>query len=408
MGEPCVRRGRRSEGDARHERIGERARLAGADDFIRELPDGYDTLLGEHGFSLSGGQRQRLAIARAILADPRVLILDDATSAVDPTKEHEIRAALAEVMQGRTTLIIAHRPATIALADRVVLMDDGRPRRGDRHARATCSPRARQYRQVLADDLRAAGGRRDDREPDARRRRRLDADRRSTTTTTTCPRRPTSARRTLRLLRPWRWKFVAVSFFILGQAALMIAGPALISYGIDEGVCKGDVDAVTLAALLFVVAAAGAYVLGRAAILGVAKIGEAFLLDLRSRVFHHIMDLSMGFFDRTRTGLLVSRMTADVEALQDLVGQGLAVFLVSVSLIVGTIVAMFLLSWQLALVTLPMMPILDRGDGLVPAHVESRVPARPRSCRRHAHRAAGGPRGCTRHPGVRPDRSHGR
>ena len=86
-----------------------------------------------------------------------------------------------------------------------------------------------------------------------------------------------------------------------------------------------------MASLLFVVAAAGAYVLGRAAILGVARIGEAFLRDLRERVFHHIMDLSMGFFDRTRTGLLVSRMTADVEALQDLVGQGLAVFLVSVS-----------------------------------------------------------------------------
>ena len=78
-------------------------------------------MIGEHGFSLSGGQRQRIAIARAVLADPRVLILDDATSSVDPTKEHEIRAALGEVMEGRTTLIIAHRPATIALADRVVL-----------------------------------------------------------------------------------------------------------------------------------------------------------------------------------------------------------------------------------------------------------------------------------------------
>src|SRR4029079_14505347 len=111
--------------DASLEAIVRAARLAGAAEFIEALPDGYDTRIGERGYSLSGGQRQRLAIARAILADPRVLILDDATSSVDPTKEHEIRDALTEVMRGRTTIVIAHRPATIALADRVVLLDDG-------------------------------------------------------------------------------------------------------------------------------------------------------------------------------------------------------------------------------------------------------------------------------------------
>jgi ATP-binding cassette, subfamily B, bacterial len=108
------------------ERVLRAARLAGAHEFVMELPEGYESIIGERGFSLSGGQRQRIAIARAILADPRVLILDDATSAVDPTKEHEIRDALAEVMRGRTTIVIAHRPATVALADRVVLLEDGR------------------------------------------------------------------------------------------------------------------------------------------------------------------------------------------------------------------------------------------------------------------------------------------
>ena len=101
------------------------AELAGAADLVDNLPDGYDTILGERGFSLSGGQRQRIAIARAILADPAVLVLDDATSAVDATKEHEIRAALTKVMRGRTTLVIAHRPATIALADRVAVLEGG-------------------------------------------------------------------------------------------------------------------------------------------------------------------------------------------------------------------------------------------------------------------------------------------
>ncbi len=134
--------------DAPHEAIERAARLAGAHEFVSGLADGYATLIGERGYSLSGGQRQRIAIARAILADPRVLILDDATSAVDPTKEHEIRDALTEVMRGRTTIVIAHRPATIALADRVVLIDGGRVVAEGTHASLLASDG--RYRQVLA------------------------------------------------------------------------------------------------------------------------------------------------------------------------------------------------------------------------------------------------------------------
>lgn len=112
--------------DATQKEIEQAARLARAAEFIDELPDGYDTIVGDQGFSLSGGQRQRIAIARAILIRPRVLILDDATSSVDARMEEEIRTALQHVMEGRTTLIISHRMSTIALADRVVLMDEGR------------------------------------------------------------------------------------------------------------------------------------------------------------------------------------------------------------------------------------------------------------------------------------------
>jgi ATP-binding cassette subfamily B protein len=112
--------------DATDEEIVEAARLAQAAEFIDELPEGYETIVGEQGFSLSGGQRQRIAIARAILIRPRVLILDDATSSVDARMEEEIRTALRRVMEGRTTIIISHRLSTIALADQVVLMDGGR------------------------------------------------------------------------------------------------------------------------------------------------------------------------------------------------------------------------------------------------------------------------------------------
>ncbi|CAN5688528.1 N/A [soil metagenome] len=134
--------------DADRREIERAARLAGAHEFIEAFPEGYGTEIGERGYSLSGGQRQRLAIARAILADPRILILDDATSSVDPTKEHEIRDALTEVMAGRTTVVIAHRPATIALADRVVLLDGGRIVAEGRHEELLATNE--RYRDVLA------------------------------------------------------------------------------------------------------------------------------------------------------------------------------------------------------------------------------------------------------------------
>ena len=124
------------------------AKLSGAHDFILQLPHGYDTVIGERGFSLSGGQRQRIAIARAIVANPRVLVLDDATSAVDPSKEGEIRDAMKTVMNGRTTIVIAHRPGTIALADRVILLDDGKVAAIGTHDELVVS-NAR-YREVLA------------------------------------------------------------------------------------------------------------------------------------------------------------------------------------------------------------------------------------------------------------------
>ena len=112
--------------DATREEVEGAARRAQADAFIQELPDGYDTRVGERGLTLSGGQRQRVAIARALLADPRILILDDATSSVDATTEAAIKSGLGEVMVGRTTFIIAHRLSTVSLADEVVVLDGGR------------------------------------------------------------------------------------------------------------------------------------------------------------------------------------------------------------------------------------------------------------------------------------------
>jgi ATP-binding cassette subfamily B protein len=111
--------------NATREEVQRAAGAAQADGFISRLPDGYDTRVGERGLTLSGGQRQRLAIARAILADPRILILDDATSSVDTSTEGEIKRALSDVLTGRTTFVIAHRLSTISLADEIVVLDHG-------------------------------------------------------------------------------------------------------------------------------------------------------------------------------------------------------------------------------------------------------------------------------------------
>jgi ATP-binding cassette subfamily B protein len=113
-------------GEATRAEVERAATAAQAAGFIERLPDGYDTRVGERGLTLSGGQRQRIAIARAILADPRILILDDATSSVDASTESEIKRALGDVLANRTTFVIAHRLSTIALADRIVVLEHGR------------------------------------------------------------------------------------------------------------------------------------------------------------------------------------------------------------------------------------------------------------------------------------------
>jgi subfamily B ATP-binding cassette protein MsbA len=112
--------------DASMEEIVEAARLANADEFISALPEGYDTLVGERGASLSGGQKQRVAIARAVLRDPRILILDEATSSLDAESEAQVQEALERLMHNRTTFVIAHRLSTVMHADRIIAMEGGR------------------------------------------------------------------------------------------------------------------------------------------------------------------------------------------------------------------------------------------------------------------------------------------
>ena len=134
--------------DATDAEVEAAARAAGAHEFITELANGYDTVIGERGYTLSGGQRQRIAIARTLLTNPRILILDDATSAVDVHVESEIHDALRTLMEGRTTLVIAHRLSTISLAARVVLLYEGRVIASGSHNELMAN--VPEYAQVLA------------------------------------------------------------------------------------------------------------------------------------------------------------------------------------------------------------------------------------------------------------------
>ncbi len=165
---------------ATDEQVRAAARAAQAEGFIEDLPDGYDTTVGEQGLTLSGGQRQRVALARAILTDPRLLLLDDATSAVDARVEHEIHAALRGVMAGRTTLLIAHRRSTLALADRIAVLDGGRL--SDIGTHEELERRSALYRRLLTDPDELGGVERDpvarlaDREREAGRERARERD----------------------------------------------------------------------------------------------------------------------------------------------------------------------------------------------------------------------------------------
>ena len=142
--------------DATEEEIVEAAQAAQAHEFIESFPEGYDTKVGERGATLSGGQRQRVAIARTLLTDPRILILDDATSSVDTQTEHLIQQALANLMQGRTSVIIAQRLSTVRLADQILILEKGRISAAGQHEDLLESSAL--YRKIYEEQLAVVGG----------------------------------------------------------------------------------------------------------------------------------------------------------------------------------------------------------------------------------------------------------
>ena len=163
-------------------------------------------------------------------------------------------------------------------------------------------------------------------------------------------------RRAFRMLRPYRRKLVGAGVLLVVWVGTAVAGPLIIRFAIDQGLTEGDAGALNVAIGMFVAAAVIGYVAYRQVIIGFGTVGEEFLRDMRTRVFAHLMRLSMPFYDREKAGVVVSRMTSDVESLQELVQYGLIMILTNTLLLVFSFVALAIVSWQLLLVCLIALP----------------------------------------------------
>ncbi|MFE7590145.1 ABC transporter ATP-binding protein [Kitasatospora sp. NPDC057512] len=399
--------------DATDEQVVAAARAAQADEFVRALPDGYDTKVGEQGLTLSGGQRQRIALARAILTDPRILLLDDATSAVDPQIEAEIHDALRSVMTGRTTLLIAHRRSTLQLADRIAVLERGRLL--DLGTHEELEARCPQYRALITDPEAGHAVRLSAPEtasPEAASDEPASAEAPGTPGTPGTPVTPATsgtpgtpgtpalptpalakAARTAdpdlldkvaalppasdvpavpraeaeagdpdftlrRLLRPFRSPLLIALLLVALDAAAGLVLPVLIRHGIDEGVRKGLMSGVAVAALAALVVVLLDWVVQSAENRVSGRTGERVLYTLRLKIFAHLNRLGLDYYERELTGRIMTRMTTDLDSLTSFLQTGMVTAVVSLLTFAGIFAALLIIDAGLALVVFAVLPLL--------------------------------------------------
>ncbi len=410
--------------DATREDIESAARAAEAHDFILRLPQGYDTVVGEQGLTLSGGQRQRVALARALLSDPKILLLDDATSSVDSRIEEEIHATLRRIASTRTTILIAHRRSSLSLADRIVVVDHGGVLDSGTHEElwARCSL----YRMLLSgpggdidgaeateavaddapvdgitpsawhglddDEIRSAqiaertrnaspaaavrvaggggggggmgaGGWGGALAPTPELLAQVDALGPATADPnidTAAESRPAPEFQFLRFLRRYRgWLLIGMLLVAL-DAVCTLAGPLLVRHGIDSGIAHTPhvPSAVWIASIVFLVVILVDWWLMWAEARVMGRVSERMLHALRVKVFAHLQRLGVDYYEHEMAGRIMTRMTTDIDALSQLLQNGLVNALVNLVTFAGVGVALGIMDPKLGLITASILPPL--------------------------------------------------
>jgi ATP-binding cassette subfamily B protein len=393
--------------DANDAEVERAASIAQATPFIELLDDGLNTVVGERGLSLSGGQRQRIALARAVLSDPRILILDDATSAVDARTEEAIHDGLRSVLPGRTTILIAHRRSTLHLADRIIVLERGQiVADGAHETLIETSPRYRSLLTGLEEEDAAAVG--DSIEalaeivaphtndiPLAQRTgkarsavaslgpglgggpgrggggtwgmslsatpellaglEKLPAIKDRAQINVTVERRHDPTFTLGRLLYQFRWSLAAGLVFVVLDALFSIAVPIFVKTGIDSGVEKAARDTLFIVVALFLAATGADMVDQIAETFVTGRSAQKIMMSLRIRIWAQLQRLSLNYYESEMAGRIMTRMTTDVDQFESLIQNGLLSALVAIVVFFGVGIAIVVINPVLGLCTLSVV-----------------------------------------------------